>query len=77
MRTESIETFSLALALLKSGDLVRREAWPKGAFLELRWGESSFMSLPYIFMQQGPDRYPWTPDQRDLMAGDWGVVSRI
>ena len=77
--------FSLALALLRQGHLIRRTGW-NGQDQTLHLQEPdlhSKMTMPYIYLEfpAGLDRdsrgrVPWLTSQTDLLANDWVIVER-
>lgn len=71
-----------ALAILKSGGMVRRVGWNgKGLWLELQEpDENSKMTLPYLYLNYPASgmapypngaRVPWLASQTDILAEDW------
>jgi len=65
--------FGSALAVIKAGGRVRREAWKNMGWIALqRPDEQSKMTLPYIFGATAQGEFvPWLASQTDILADDW------
>lgn len=69
-------TFSDALAALKAGCLVAREAWSRAYWI--RMGHGGLSRVRPSVVEQSADyvMYGWTPSQADLFADDWMVIEK-
>lgn len=71
-------TFSEALIILKTGNMVKRKGWSGSKFVQIQQPDgNSKMNRPYIYMTiQGeageePTVIPWLSSQADLLTDDW------
>ncbi len=79
MRNSVMETrgFDSALLALKSGYKLTREGWNNpNIWLELQVPDkNSKMTLPYIFMVKGENKFPCDLSCESLLAEDWTVIN--
>lgn len=87
-----MKNFGEAIEALKLGSLVAREGWNgKEMWLtivkEAQWQiaeevpgmeDLSLLTLPWIGMKTADNKFvPWLASQTDVLAEDWGIVTRI
>ena len=65
-----------AVNSLLGGVKVRRGVWKDGHLWVTRLGmQGGGESQPIILLKMESGQGPWTPNQADLLANDWEVVS--
>lgn len=69
--------FGSALAVLRAGGRVARDAWVNVRWIALqRPDANSKMTLPYIYTETvDGGLVPWLASQTDMLAEDWVEVS--
>lgn len=69
--------FGAALKALRNGYKLTREGWNnKSIWIELQKpDENSKMTLPYIYMVKGNNKFPCDLSCESILAEDWTVVS--
>jgi len=68
--------FGIALSALKNGCKVTREGWNnKTIWLELQVPDAhSKMTLPYIYMVKGENKFPCDLSCESILAEDWRII---
>jgi hypothetical protein len=69
--------WSMALAMLENGEAhaVSRVAWNEEVSVSLQLPDTnSKMTLPYLYMVKGNDKFPVTLSCESQFADDWYVV---
>lgn len=74
-----LKTFGIGRAIkeMRKGAKVRRSGWNgKGMWLALQVPDAhSKMGHPYVYMSDVVgERFPWNPNNLDLLARDWELV---
>ena len=72
---KEVRDFGSALKALKEGYRVTREGWFGNVYLELQVPDAfSKMTLPYIYMVKGANKFPCDLSCESIMAEDWTIV---
>ncbi len=68
--------FGQALEALKGGKKVTRKGWNNPAItIELQVPDAnSKMTLPYIYMNKGENKFPCDLSCESILGEDWGIV---
>lgn len=68
--------FGMALEALKNGKKVTREGWNNPSiWLELQRPDiNSKMTLPYIYMVKGENKFPCDLSCESVLAEDWKII---
>jgi hypothetical protein len=68
-------TFEVALKAVKCGVSIKRTSWNKKT---VTLSKGDILMGNFLFMTNAAgDTMPWTPNQADLFANDWELVSLV
>jgi hypothetical protein len=72
-------SFGSILEELKRGGAAARVSWPAqlNMMIQLHVPDGrGAMTMPYLYMSVGDNRFPWMPSMDELLADDWNPIKK-